>query len=233
MLKIEDMAAFCKKKGFVFRSSDIYGGYSGFFDFGPLGIEMFNALKNNWWKYFVQDRMNMVGIDASIISHPDTWKASGHLDSFGDLLLVCAKCKTKYRADHFIEDQLDTVADGLDIPAINDLIKKNNLACPSCKGKFQEMKDFNLLFPTKVGASEDTSAEAYLRGETAQGIFMDFKQIVETSRMKLPFGIAQVGRCFRNEISARDFLFRCREFHIGELEFFIHPDENKCSLLTK
>ncbi|MBL7051469.1 MAG: glycine--tRNA ligase [Nanoarchaeota archaeon] len=233
MLKIDDMAAFCKKKGFVYRSSDIYGGYSGFFDFGPLGVEMFNALKNNWWKYFVQDRMNMVGIDASIISHPDTWKASGHLDSFGDLLLVCAKCKTKLRADHFIEEELDTVADGLDIPAINTLIKKHNLVCPSCKGKFKEMKDFNLLFPTKVGASDDTNTEAYLRGETAQGIFMDYKQIVETSRMKLPFGIAQVGRCFRNEISARDFLFRCREFHIGELEFFIHPDEKKCSLLTK
>jgi glycyl-tRNA synthetase len=233
MLKIEEMAAFCKKKGFVYRSSEIYGGYSGFFDFGPLGVEMFNALKADWWKYFVQNNGNMVGIDASIISHPKTWEASGHLDSFGDLLLVCSKCKDKLRADHFIEDELDTVADGLDIPAINALLEKHKLVCPKCKSKFQELKDFNLLFPTKIGASEDSKSDAYLRGETAQGIFMDFKQIADTSRMKLPFGIAQVGRCFRNEISPRDFLFRCREFHIGEFEFFIHPDEKKCPELTK
>jgi len=233
MISIEEMSTFCKKKGFIYRSSDIYGGYAGFFDYGPLGVELFNAIKASWWKFFVHNHSNMVGIDASIISHPKTWEASGHLDSFGDLLLVCSKCKSKYRADHFIEEKLDVVADGMEADAVNKIIIEKKLSCPLCKGKFNELKDFNLLFETSVGASKDTSSKAFLRGETAQGIFMDFKQIAETSRVKLPFGIAQVGRCFRNEISPRDFIFRSREFHIGEFEFFIHPDEKKCPSLTK
>ena len=233
MLSIEDMAAFCKKKGFVYRSSDIYGGFSGFWDYGPLGVELFNNIKASWWKFFVQSREDMVGIDTSIISHPITWKASGHLESFGDLMLVCSKCKNKVRAGHFLEEKLDIVADGLEASDVNDIVKKNKLSCEKCKASFKEVNNFNLLFATKVGASEDSKAEAYLRGETAQGIFMNFRLIAETARQTLPFGVAQFGRCFRNEISPRDFLFRGREFHIAELEFFIHPDEKKCSLLSK
>lgn len=232
-LTIEDVATFCKKKGFVYPSSDIYGGIAGFWDLGPLGVELFNNIKANWWKYFVQNRNDMIGIDASIISHPRVWKASGHLESFGDLVITCSKCKTRLRADHFIEDVLHINVEGMDSYKINKMIKDNNLSCPKCKSNFDELKDFNLLFKTNVGAEEEKGSVAYLRGETAQGMFVDFKLIADTTRQKLPFGIAQVGKCFRNEISPRDFLFRSREFNIAEFEFFIHPDQEKCSLLSK
>jgi len=232
-LTIEDIATFCKKKGFVYPSSEIYGGISGFWDYGPLGAELFNNIKASWWKFFVQDREDMVGIDASIISHPRVWKASGHLDCFGDLVLKCSKCAERLRADHFIEDVLHMNVEGMDVHKINLIIKDNNLNCPKCKSKFEELRDFNLLFKTFVGADESKSSEAYLRGETAQGMFVDFKLIAETSRMKLPFGIAQVGKCFRNEISPRDFMFRSREFSIAEFEYFIHPDVKQCILLDK
>jgi len=233
MLNIEDMASFCKKKGFIYRSSDIYGGFAGFFDFGPLGVELFNSIKSDWWKFFVQNREDMVGIEASIISHPITWEASGHLESFGDLVLACKKCNHKVRADHFIEDKLDIVADGLEASDVNEVIKKNNLVCEKCKGDFKEVNNFNIMFETKVGASDDKKSVAYLRGETAQGIFMNFRQVADTNRMQLPFGIAQLGRNFRNEIAPRDFLFRLREFHIGEFEYFISPKVTKCPNLTK
>jgi glycyl-tRNA synthetase len=233
MLSIEDMAAFCKKKGIIFRSSDIYGGFSGFFDFGPLGVELFQNLQSDFWKYFVRSREDVVGIDGSIISHPKTWEASGHLATFGDLLLECKKCKKKIRADHYIEENIDMVADGLATEEIDKIIKKHKLKCPSCKGDFNPVSKLSGLFPTHVGASKDSSSVAYLRGETAQSIFMNFRLIAETTRQKLPFGVAQVGRCFRNEISARDFLFRTRELTIGEIEYFIAPEEKKCPLLEK
>ncbi|MFH1316948.1 MAG: glycine--tRNA ligase [Candidatus Woesearchaeota archaeon] len=232
-LTIDEFAIFCKKKGFVFRSSDIYGGYSGFFDFGPLGVELFNNIKQSWWKFFVQDRDDMVGMEASVISHPRTWKASGHLESFKDLGLTCTKCKNQVRADHYIEEKLKINVEGKEKEDIQKIIDDNKLGCPICGSAFEDLKSLNLLFETKVGAKADSSSVAYLRGETAQGMFMDFKLIADSSRKKLPFGIAQVGRCFRNEIAPRDFLFRSREFHIAEFEFFIHPDEKKCILLDK
>ena len=234
-ISIEDMASFCKRKGFVYPSSEIYGGFSGFWDFGPLGSELFNNLKQEWRKFFIQERKDMVGIEASIISHPKTWEASGHITSFGDLILECSseKCGNNLRADHFIEDSLNVSADGMKSEEINKLIKKHNLKCPKCKSNFKELRDFNLLFKTSVGARENSASTSYLRGETAQGMFMNFKNIVDSSRVKLPFGIAQIGRCFRNEIAPRDFLFRSREFNIGEFEFFIHPEEKKCNLLEK
>ncbi|MBS3155019.1 glycine--tRNA ligase [Candidatus Woesearchaeota archaeon] len=207
MISVQDIAVFCKKKGFVYPSSEIYGGLSGFFDYGPLGSELFNNIKNNWWKFFVQDKENMVGIEASIISHPRTWKASGHLTSFSDIAVICKKCKKATKID---KSELGEVKCG-------------------CGGDYDSKGEFNLLFKTSVGALNPI--EAYLRGETAQGMFLDFKNIYETSRVKLPFGIAQIGRCFRNEIAPRDFLFRSREFNIGEFEFFIHPDKKKCDLL--
>ncbi|MAG10847.1 glycine--tRNA ligase [Candidatus Pacearchaeota archaeon] len=206
-ISIEELANFCKRKGFVFRSSDIYGGFAGFWDFGPLGVELFNNLKKNWWDHFVVSKENMVGIDASIISHPRTWKASGHITGFKDLAVVCKNCKksTKLEMNEFGKVKCD------------------------CGGEYNKTGEFNLLFKTSVGALN--TSDAYLRGETAQSMFMDFKLIQQTSRMHLPFGIAQIGRCFRNEIAPRDFLFRLREFHIGEFEFFIHPEEKKCNLL--
>jgi len=232
-LTTTDLATFCKKKGFVYQSSEIYGGMSGFWDYGPLGVELFNNLKASWWKQFVKDKENMVGLDASIICHPQVWKASGHLDCFGDLVLTCSKCKSKLRADHFIEDEVDMNVEGCQINEINQLIEDKGLKCPKCKSNFEELKDFNLLFETSVGAEEGKKSVAYLRGETAQGMFTNFKIITETTRQKLPFGVAQVGKCFRNEISPRDFMFRSREFTIAEFEFFIHPDEKKCDKLTK
>ncbi|MGM5487409.1 MAG: glycine--tRNA ligase [Nanobdellota archaeon] len=231
-LTIEKISTFCKQKGFIFQSSEIYGGIAGFWDYGPLGVELFNNIKQHWWKTFIHSQENMVGLDASIISHPRVWKASGHLDSFGDLLIACTKCKKKYRADHLIEDKLDMNVEGMEIEKINQIIQENNLACPDCGGQFGELKNFNLLFKTHVGADEDKASEAYLRGETAQGMFTDFKLIAESQRMKLPFGIGQIGKCFRNEISPRDFIFRCREFTIGEFEFFLHPEVEECENLT-
>ena len=206
---IEELAAFCKRKGFVFRSSDIYGGFSGFWDFGPLGVELFENIRDEWWQWFVESRDDMEGIEASIISHPRTWKASGHLESFRDIGVICKKCKKATKID---------------------ISEEGKVKC-ECGGEYEKQGEFNLLFKTKVGALG--AEDAYLRGETAQGMFMDFRLVMETARQKLPFGIAQIGRCFRNEIAPRDFLFRSREFHIGEFEFFIHPKENRCRLLSK
>lgn len=208
-ISIDELAAFCKRKGFVFPSSEIYGGFAGFWDFGPLGVELFNNIKKEWWNYFVYQKENMVGIDASTISHPRTWKASGHITGFKDIAVVCKKCKKSTKLE------------------VNEFGK---VKC-NCGGEYGKTGEFDLLFKTEIGALD--KSEAYLRGETAQAMFMDFKLIQQTSRMQLPFGIAQIGRCFRNEIAPRDFLFRLREFHIGEFEFFISPEEKKCKLLSK
>ena len=208
-INVDELANFCKREGFIFRSSDIYGGFSGFWDYGPLGIELFNNIKKEWWNYFVYQKENMVGIDASIISHPRTWKASGHIANFSDVAVVCKKCKNATKIDKS---------------------EVGKVKC-DCGGEYDIKGEFSLMFKTKVGALD--SVDAYLRGETAQGMFMDFKLVQQTSRKQLPFGIAQIGKCFRNEIAPRDFLFRSREFHIGEFEFFINPEEKKCVLLEK
>ncbi|MEK6874010.1 MAG: glycine--tRNA ligase [Nanoarchaeota archaeon] len=207
-ISIEELANFCKAKGFVFPSSVIYGGLAGFWDFGPLGVELFNNIKQDWWNFFVRKRDNMVGMEGSIISHPRTWKASGHIASFSDVAVVCKKCGKATKIDKS---------------------EVGKVKC-ECGGEYDIKGEFSLMFKTSIGALNPI--EAYLRGETAQGMFLDFKLIQQTSRMQLPFGIAQLGRCFRNEIAPRDFLFRSREFHIGEFEFFIHPDEKKCDLLN-
>lgn len=207
-LNIDDIASFCKRKGFVFRSSEVYGGFSGFWDYGPYGVELFQNLKKDFWKHFVHRKENMTGIEASIISHPRTWKASGHLANFSDVAVINKKTKQAMKVD-------------------KSEVKKFLAENPD----WMEQGEFNLMFKTNVGALNPT--EAYMRGETAQGMFMDFKLVGETARKKLPFGILQVGRCFRNEIAPRDFLFRSREFTIGEFEFFIHPKEFTCNLLEK
>ena len=202
-ISIEELANFCKKKGFVFRSSDIYGGFAGFWDFGHLGIELLNNIKREWWNFFVREKENIAGMEASILSHPKIWKASGHLDSFKDVMGRCKKC--------------------------GRFMKFEEGMC-TCSGELEKIDDFNLMFETKVGIDKNFEL-SYLRPETAQGMFTDFKLIQQTSRMQLPFGIAQIGKCFRNEIAPRDFLFRSREFHIAELEFFINPDDKKCDFL--
>ncbi len=209
-LSIEELATFCKRKGFVFKSSEIYGGFSGFWDYGPLGSELFNNLKKDFWNFFVHQKQNMTGIEASVISHPKTWKASGHLANFSDVAVVCKKCKKATKIDK---------------------AEVSKAKCDQCGGEFEVQGEFNLMLGTKIGALNPT--DAYLRGETAQAMFMDFKLVAETARKQLPFGVVQVGRCFRNEIAPRDFLFRSREFTIGELEFFIHPEETSCPLLEE
>jgi glycyl-tRNA synthetase len=208
-LTIDELASFCKRKGFIFRSSDIYGGFAGFWDYGPLGVELFNNLKQDFWKFFVHEKDNMVGIEASVISHPKTWIASGHAAGFSDIAVICKKCKKATKID---KSELSKVK------------------C-ECGGEYESQGEFNLLFKTNVGALNPQ--EAFLRGETAQGMFLNFKQVYDTARKQLPFGILQIGRCFRNEIAPRNFIFRSREFTIGEFEFFIHPEENKCPLLNE
>ncbi|HZX44754.1 MAG TPA: glycine--tRNA ligase [Candidatus Nanoarchaeia archaeon] len=203
-LTIDDMSVFCKKKGFVYPSSEIYGGFSGFFDYGPLGVELKNNIKAAFWKRFVTDRENIVGIDGTIVTHPMVWKASGHVDNFTDYIYTCGKCKTMIKGE-----------------------EKEEVKCPKCKGNMEKQGKFNLMFETNVGPVKGNTA--YLRPETAQVIFADFKQVMDSSRQKLPFGIAQIGKAFRNEISPRDFLFRCREFEQFEIEFFVHPNKvNDC-----
>jgi len=233
-LSIEDMAVFCKRKGFVYPNSEIYGGFSGFWDFGHLGVELKNNIKAEWWNYHVKQRNDIVGIDGSIITHPKVWQASGHVENFEDVMLTCSKCKERTRADQFIEEKLEVNVEGLDSEKINKIINKNNLKCPKCGSNFEDVKKFNLMFETNVGPKEDKSSVSYLRPETAQIIFTDFKLVVDNARLKLPFGIAQTGKSFRNEISPRDFLFRCREFDMMEIEYFVHPDKaEKCPFIKE
>ncbi len=203
-ISIEDLSTFCKRKGLIYPSADIYGGAAGFWDFGHLGSELKNNIKKNWWKFHVRQREDMVGIDGSIITNPKVWEASGHVDSFSDIFVVCKKCKKPGKVDK------------------NELGK---VKCPNCGGDFEEKtaKEFKLMFETNVGES----GKGYLRPETAQLIFTNFKYVQENARMKLPFGIAQVGKAFRNEIAPRDFLFRCREFEQMEIEYFTKPNQ-KC-----
>ncbi len=228
MLTIDELAVFCKKKGFVYPSAEIYGGLSGFFDYGPLGVELKNRIKAEWWRTFVQQRQDVVGMDGCLINHPKIWVASGHVSSFNDVLVECTKCRHRLRADHLIEDVLKIKTEGLHAEDFQKLIEKNKVACPKCKGLFSKPHAFNLMFQTFIGPKMSNENIAYLRPETAQLMFTNFKLIAETSRMKLPFGIAQIGKAFRNEISPRDFLFRAREFEQMEIEFFTHPQHQDC-----
>ena len=228
-LTIEELSTFCKRKGFVYPSGEIYGGLAGFFDFGHAGVELKNNIKKEWWKSFVQQRDDVVGIDGSIITNPAVWKASGHVDGFTDALIDCKKCGNRIRADLLIEDALKVSTAGMQLQEISSIIKKNAIKCPKCKSSLEEPKRFNLMFTTNVGPIQQDSATAYLRPETAQLIFTNFKLVQDNARLKLPFGIAQIGKAYRNEISPRDFLFRMREFEQMEIEYFIHPEKsNEC-----
>jgi glycyl-tRNA synthetase len=215
--KMEKIVSLCKRRGFVWQGSEIYGGVGAIWHFGPLGVEMKNAIKRHWWATFVYRNPDVVGMDSAIIMHPRTWEASGHIQSFTDPLVECKKCHTRYRADHMAEGRF-----------CNEGKAKEKNQCPACGSKdFTDPQDFNLMFKTFLGAVEDTASETYLRPETAQGMFVDFKQIQETSRKKIPFGIAQIGKSFRNEITTGDFFFRSREFEIAEIEYFVEPGEDE------
>lgn len=227
MISIQDLAVFCKKKGFIYRNAEIYGGMAGFFDLGHLGVEINNNIKNELWKRFVISREDVVGIDGSLMSPESVFRASGHLESFADAMLECVKCHEKVKANEILEAKLHLSVDGKPMEEIFGIIKDNKLKCPNCGSEFKEPELFNLMFKLDVGAKEGNIA--YLRPETAQSIFTNFKLVFDNARLKLPCGIAQVGKAFRNEISPREFLFRCREFEQFELEFFCHPEKlNDC-----
>lgn len=232
VISISDITSYCKRRGIVFPNSEIYGGLAGFYDYGPVGVEMAINLKNQWWKSVVHEHTNVVGIDGAIITNRKIWEASGHADKFVDLLVKCKKCKQSFRADHLVEDVLKIPTDGLSGDQIDKLIKKNKVLCPNCKGSLEDVVTFNPMFMTSIGP--EGKERAYLRPETCQLIFSQFKNILETSRLKLPFGIAQIGKAFRNEISPRNFLFRLREFEQMELEFFTHPKQkDDCEKLSE
>ena len=229
-LTMEELSSFCKRKGIIFQAAEIYGGLSGFFDVAPFGLNIQNNIKEIYRKELIYKREDMVEQDGSIITNPRVWKASGHLDGFGDLILTTKKTRTKLRADHFVEDELKIPTDGMKAAEIQALIIKHNL---KYKGEeFEEIKDFNLLFPVRIGADESKDSIAYLRGETCQSIFPNFRLITEICRKKLPYGIMQIGKAFRNEIAPRDFLFRCREFEQLEVEYFFNP-KDKFDKLTE
>ena len=229
-LTIDEMAVFCKRKGFVYPSAEIYGGIAGFYDFAHLGVELKNNIKREWWKAFVQQRDDVVGIDGSIITNPMVWKASGHVAGFTDVLVDCKKCGSRFRGDQLIEDKLKIPTAGMSLDEIAEKLKWHKIKCQKCGSELGEPKKFNLMFLTNVGPV--SGSEAYLRPETAQLIFADFKLVQENARLKLPFGIAQIGKAFRNEISPREFLFRMREFEQMEIEYFVHPDrQDECTFI--
>ncbi len=229
-VSMEKLVALAKNRGFVYPGSEIYGGLANSWDYGPLGVEFKNNLKKAWWKKFVQESKYNVGIDAAILMNPKVWEASGHVAGFADPLVDCKNCKARFRADKLIEDHMEVhgvtgiTVDGWPREKLEEYIKEKNLSCPDCgKSDFTGIRQFNLMFRTFQGVTEDSGAEIYLRPETAQGIFVNFKNVQRTSRKKIPFGIAQIGKSFRNEITPGNFIFRIREFEQMELEFFCEP----------
>ncbi len=204
---MESLIALCKRRGFIFPGSDIYGGLAGMWDYAPLGLKLKNNIRTRWWKRFVDDREDMYGVDAALLMNQKTWEASGHVAGFADPMAECKKCKHRFRADQ--------------IPRSDLGVQK----CLDCEGQLSEARQFNMMFKTHVGATEDANSVSYLRPETAQGMFINFKNILDTFHPKLPFGMAQIGKAFRNEIAPRDFLFRAREFEQMEIEYFVNPKD--------
>jgi len=205
---METLVSLCKRRGFIYQSSEIYGGLASAWDYGPMGVELKNRIQNFWWREMTQLHENIVGLDASILMHPRVWEASGHVESFTDPLVDCKRCKQRFRADQILERNME------------------NHTCPECGGELTDPRQFNLMFSTHLGPVENNGSLVYLRPETAQGIYVNFKNVVQTARMRVPFGIAQVGKAFRNEITTKNFIFRTCEFEQMEMQFFIHPSED-------
>ena len=225
-ITLEQLVAFLKEQGFVFQGSEIYGGLANSWDYGPLGVELINNIKQAWWKKFVKNNRYNVGLDSAILMNKEVWVASGHIGSFSDPLIDCKKCHSRYRADKLIEDYTkgEKTGDGMSNEELLDFIYSHKITCPSCGGlEYTDIRKFNLMFKTHQGVVEDNKSEVYLRPETAQGIFVNFKNVLRTSRKKLPFGIGQIGKSYRNEITPGNFIFRTREFEQMELEFFCKP----------
>lgn len=209
---MEEIISLAKRRGFIFQGSEIYGGLSGTWDWGPLGVALKNNIKNLWWRRFVESRDDMYGVDAAILMNQKVWESSGHVAGFSDPLVECTKCKKRFRADQISAEEGKPDKDG------------NPTTCPSCEGRLGAARQFNMMFKTNIGAAEDESSVSYLRPETAQGMFVNFKNVLDTFHPKLPFGLAQIGKAFRNEIAPRDFIFRSREFEQMEIEYFVQPE---------
>ena len=216
LTKLDDIVSLCKRRGFIFQSSEIYGGLASCYDYGPLGVELKRNVREAWWKAVVRMRDDVVGLDCSILMHPMVWKSSGHADKFADLVTVCKKCNTRTRVDHLEDTEGNTGDESGDV---------SNKVCPACKtvGQFTEPMAFKLMFQTEMGANADDTMSLFLRPETAQGIFANFRNVMDSTRVKVPFGIAQIGKSFRNEVTTKAFIFRTREFEQAEIEFFCEP----------
>jgi glycyl-tRNA synthetase len=223
---MEKIVALCKRRGYIFPGSEIYGGLANTWDFGPLGVELKNNVKQLWWKTFVHRRRDIVGLDAGILMHPRVWEASGHVVNFNDPLVDCKTCKSRFRADHLIEDKLGMQASGKTPDEMSAILREANMACPHCGNRtLTDARQFNMMFSTTIGPVSETGTKVFLRPETAQAMFVDYKNVVSTSRVKLPFGIAQIGKAFRNEITPGNFIFRDIEFDQMEIEYFVKPDD--------
>ena len=225
-LTMEKLVAFCKQYGYVFQGSEIYGGLANTWDYGSLGVLLKNNIKNAWMKKFIQEDINCVGLDSAILMNPKTWEASGHIATFSDPLIDCKKCKTRHRADKLVEADGVEDAGGMNHEELMNYIKEHNITCPNCGAlDYTDIREFNLMFKTFQGVTEDAKNTVYLRPETAQGIFVDFLNVQRSMRLKVPFGIGQVGKSFRNEITPGNFIFRVREFEQMEMEFFCKPGD--------
>jgi glycyl-tRNA synthetase len=226
---LDQVVSLCKRRGFIFPGSDIYGGLANSWDYGPLGTELKNAIRDWWWDRFVRRRQDMVGLDAAIMMNPKVWEASGHVANFNDAMVDCKQCRARHRADHLIEDAFPEMkADGKSPAELTQIIKEKDIACPTCgtKGKLTDARRFNLLFRTQLGVIEgEGSQDIYLRGEIAQAMFVNFKNVLNTTRKRLPFGIASIGKVFRNEITPGNFTFRTLEFDLMEFEYFIREEQ--------
>ena len=218
---MQKIVSLAKRRGFVFQGSEIYGGLAGTYDYGPLGTLLKNNIKDSWLKKFVHSRTDMYLLDAAILMNQNVWKATGHVDHFSDPMVECLKCNKRFRADQLLKDLGKTGVDGMTIEQFNNKFKSGeDIVCLNCKAKnWSEVRQFNMMLQTKVGASEDSAATSYLRPETAQGIFVNFKNVLDSMNPKMPFGIAQIGKAFRNEITPRDFIFRLRELEQMEIEY--------------
>ncbi len=226
MATLEQVISLAKRRGFVYAGSEIYGGLANTYDYGPLGTELKRNLANLWWKEFVTKRPNILGLDSSVLMSPRVWEASGHTASFTNVLIDCTTCQYRTRADHLIEDAIQKNVEGKTLAQLDGIISQNKIKCPKCgKTSWTKSRNFNQLFETEIGIITSGKNKAYLRGELAQGMFVDFKQVLDSSHPKVPFGIAQSGKAFRNEITMGKFTFRTLEFDLAEFEYFVHPDK--------
>ena len=230
--KMDNIVNLAKRRGFVYPSSEIYGGFAGVYDYGPLGVLLENKIRSHWWKWMVQKRLDIVGLDSGIFMNPKIWKASGHVDKFSDPLIECKGCHTRSRADHLLEEIGVTADEKMSSDEINKIFdeQRSKVNCPKCGAKnFASVELFNLLVESNLGQFTGGGEKSYLRGETCQGIYVNFKNVLDTTNIKIPFGIAQTGKAFRNEITPRQFIFRTREFEQMEMQYFIEPDNEMTS----